>query len=102
MPDYGEYGLTIAEDFKKYLKTGDPQVIEQYSARELRAAISHLSPYYDNNKQWYRFIQDRIDELQKQEHVRQIRSNRSWVLFKEKWLDRFVAGGAGLIVGLLF
>jgi len=65
-----EYGMNIAESFKKYLKTGNHTLIEKYSAKELKIAVSRLSPYYDNNKKWYRTLEDRIAELENRPQVK--------------------------------
>jgi len=97
-----DYGLSIAEAFKKYLKTGKNELIERYSAKELKIAISHLSPFYDNNKQWYRQLERRIAELENiREHHRQLKSN-SQHIFLRKWLDKIIAFGIGLFVGFMF
>jgi len=92
-----DYGLIIAEAFQKYLKTGDKALIERYSAKELKNAISRLSPYYDNNKQWYRSLEQRIEEL---EHLESRRRNE-FSLSKILTTDRIIAFCLGLMGGLL-
>lgn len=92
-----EYGLTIADTFKKYLETGDSKLIENYSAKELKAAISQLSPYYNNNKLWFRQIERRIEELiyidSKKRPV-----DLSWLA---RWRDIIIAFGLGLGAGVI-
>ena len=61
-----DYGIKVSEDFQEYLKTGENHLIEKYSARELKMAISLLSPYYNTNKQWYREIERRIERAQEE------------------------------------
>jgi len=94
-----DYGLAIAEAFQKYLKTGEISHIDGYSAKELRTAISRLSPFYDHNKMWYREIQKRIEGL----NTVEVAQNQAFLeSFKQKWLDKLIAFGLGLLSGLLF
>jgi len=95
-----DYGLNIAEAFKKYLKTGDSKLIEGYSAKELRTAISRLSPYYDHNKQWYREVERRIEELFNQEAQQREKSLSILSNWKTHWMDKIIIFGLGYIVGV--
>lgn len=90
-----DYGLNIAEAFQKYLKTGDMSLIEEYSAKELQVAISRLSPYYDNNKLWYRAVEQRIDELAAKEGRKQDEISEGFLRFKDRWLSKLIAFGLG-------
>jgi len=96
-PDYGQH---IAEAFKKYLQTSDDTVIKQYNVKQLKTAISMLSPYYDNNKQWYRQIERRIEELSNIEETRHQTTANLIERFKDKWLASIVTFTIGLLVGL--
>jgi len=98
-PQYADYGKGIAEAFKKYLKTGDAKLIDGYSAKELRSAISHLSPYYNSNHQWYRVIEQRMQELHSCSESRKHTNGLSMSIWREKWLDKIVAFGSGIILG---
>ena len=98
MPDYG---LTIAEDFQKFLKTGEQHLIEKYSAKELKVAMSLLAPHYDTNKLWYREMEERINYLESRAQVQKERQRSHWRLLKENWLDRIVAYTLGFICALL-
>ncbi len=100
-PDYADYGQNIAEQFQEYLKTGDDRLIEKYSIRELQTAVSKLSPFYDNNKQWYRLIERRIEELSILEELKKERKYQWLIALKEKWLDKVVSFLFGLIIGIL-
>lgn len=95
-----EYGISIAEAFQGYLKTGDISLIDKYSARELRTAISLLSPYYNNNKLWYRELESRLQELTSVEaSKRQKIKERILGAWKEKWSERFIVFVLGLAGG---
>ncbi len=94
------YGLKVAEDFQEYLKTGDENLIQQYSVKELKVAISRLSPYYDNNKLWYRTLEQRIEELSSIEQRKKRSHNRWKEVLKEKWLDKIVSFLLGVLGGL--
>ena len=93
-----DYGLSVAEAFQKYLKTGDVSHIESYSAKQLRTAISRLSPYYDNNKMWYREIERRVDTLSTLEESK---NQKLFELFKEKWLGKMISFGLGFLGGVI-
>ena len=96
-----EYGVEIAESFEQYLKTGNSKLIEGYSIKELKAAVSRLSPFFNNNKLWYRELENRVEELSSLEASRKEELKRRNQSFKEKWLDRIVAFGLGLLGGVL-
>ena len=97
-----DYGLKIAEDFQEYLKSGDKNLITNYSSREIKIAISRLSPFYNNNKLWYREMEDRIKELESAEDVKR-RQHLKWKAnFREQWLDRVLAYALGILTGLAF
>lgn len=92
-----DYGLSIAENFKKYLQTGDAKHIEHYSARELKTAVSQLSPFYDHNKLWFRQIERRIDELAAKEN-RHRPVDLTWLT---KWLQLLIAFIVGVTFGVM-
>ena len=99
MPDYG---LKVAEEFQEYLRTGDISLIEKYSVKELKTAVSLLSPYYNNNKQWYREIERRVDELSKEKNRNRREIQEQWQrLLSSRWLDKIIAFVLGLLGGLL-
>ncbi len=95
-----DHGVKVADDFEKYLRTGDASLVENYSAAELKTAVGQLSPYYDQNKQWYREIKRRIEELENKgsSHSGGFLSEES----REKWIERLVIFGLGILVGMLF
>ena len=95
-----DYGLKIAEDFQEYLKTGNKELIVNYSSREIKIAISRLSPFYDNNKLWYREMEDRIKELESAGDVKRRQDSKWKANFKEQWLDRILAYVLGILTGL--
>ena len=98
--DYADYGQKIAEAFQEYLKTGDGDIIEGYTTRELRDAISRLSPYYGRNKQWYRELERRFEQLESQDaRIKEKRQGRieEW---KRHWLDKIIAFGLGFLCGV--
>ena len=97
-PDYFQH---IADAFKKYLQTRDAKFINKYNVKQLKTAISMLSPYYDNNKLWYRQIERRIEELTKIEAIKHQTTVKFIERFKDKWLARIVTFVFGLLVGLL-
>jgi len=94
-----DYGLQIAEEFEKFLKTGDEKLIEKYSVRELKTAISHLSPHYNTNQLWYREIERRIDELNSQEKLVKGQRARTLDEWKEKWMVKLIYFASGIFVG---
>lgn len=96
-----DYGVRIAEDFIDYLKTGDEKIIEKYSVKELKVAVSRLSPYYDNNKLWYRTLERRIEELSHLENAKRMQGERVWEVWNERWLDKIIAFALGFIGALL-
>ena len=96
---YTDYGISVAEDFQKYLKTGDESLIASYSSRELKNAISKLSPHYGNNKLWYRVIEDRIQGLDSKQDAKRRQSSKWRENFKEQWLDRILAYLLGILSG---
>ena len=98
-PEYGQY---IAEAFQEYLKTGDSGLIEKFSAKELKMAISHLSPYYGNNKQWYRQLENRLEELNYINEAKTERVKSSLLRWKKEWLGEILAFGLGVMLGLVF
>jgi len=94
-----DYGLKVAEDFQKYLRTGENQIIERYSSRELKTAVSRLSPYYNHNKLWFRAVERRIEEL---DHRIEAQRERNRWSFSDKRIsaDVWVAFVIGLLCGL--
>ncbi len=99
--EYSDYGVEIAEAFKKYLKTGDMKLIEPYGARQLRAALGRLSPHYDNNKQWYREVESRIQELESEKAASKIRGQSWFPRWKEQWLGKLIFFVAGVLIGII-
>jgi len=98
MADYGDYGLGIAEAFQKYLKTGEEKHIDKYSARELDTAISRLSPHYNQNKRWFRLLEQRAIELNDEIDVDRV----SFIdLIRYKWLTKILLFASGVVLGLL-
>ena len=98
---FSDYGRKVAEAFQEYLKTGDETLIEEFSAKELKAAISRLSPYYDHNKQWYRELERRIEELNVLEQVERRRARTDLQQFKKSWLDKIIFLALGFLIALL-
>ena len=97
-----DYGLSIAETFKEYLKTGNSRLIEQYSVMELKKAVSLLSPYYNNNRLWYRMLEQRIDELNQDRELERIRKQKELKQSRGQWIDRLVSYSLGVLTGFLF
>jgi len=95
--DYADYGQAIAEAFKKYLKTGEIKEIEGYSAKELKVAISRLSPFYNHNKQWYREVERRIEELDSLHQAKQGHK----IEVNKKWLERIITFALGALFVVL-
>lgn len=96
-----DYGVKIAEDFQNYLKTGNRGIVERYTAKELKTAIGRLSPWYDNNKLWYREMEQRIRELESDAELRKkqsIKSRRGW---DHPWAERIIAYVLGILSGLV-
>jgi len=98
MPDYG---LKIAEEFQRYLQTGERVSIEKYSAKELRNAVSKLSPYYGHNKLWFREIERRILDLTNDEKMRRERGGSGFVTTKSSWKELILAFTVGILCGIL-
>ena len=90
-------GLYIAEAFQEYLKTGNSQLIENFTEKELRSAISQLSPYYNTNKTWYREIENRIEQLSRVHTPRQ----KKFEFKTTQWFDRVIFFVFGVSLGLL-
>lgn len=97
--DYAEHGSAVAEAFKKYLQTGDEKIISEYSIKELRSAVSMLSPYYNSNKMWYRQIEKRIASL---ENYSKTHTDFDWGIFNEKVLPKVILFLLGVVVGVVF
>ena len=97
-----DYGLQIADEFENYLKTGDEKLIQKYSIKELKMAISLLSPHYNKNKLWYREIEHRIEELNNLERLKKVQQGKTRTQWREKSIDKIIAFVCGLSVGMLF
>ena len=97
MPQFGDYGLKVAEAFQAYLKTGDETLIDGYSARQLKSAISRLSPFYDANKQWYRSVEKRIMDLES------IEANKKskFAILEGELFEKVITFSLGLLTGIL-
>lgn len=79
--------MAIANNFVKYIKTGDKAVIEPYTLEELKRVKYEYSR--DSRKEFYKAIEDRIKKI---EAIRERKENK-----KEKWLDRLI----GFIIGVV-
>ncbi len=94
-PDYGQ---KIAEAFEEYLRTGEVELIENFTAEQLKTAISHLSPHYDKNRLWYRAIESRIEELSS---LAKRNKTKIWEeSINRKWIERVLIFLLGVLGGL--
>ena len=99
---YPDHGVRIAEAFQEYLKTGDESLIDDFSAKELKLAVSQLSPYYDHNKKWYRELERHIEKLESHEERERGRQGSFVQVFRQKWLDKTLAFALGFLGGVVF
>ncbi len=56
--------LKIANDFKKYLDTGDKSLIAKHTKRNVKSALSAISPL-KKDRQWYKEMERFVEEKEK-------------------------------------
>ena len=89
-----DQALNVASDFQKYLRKGDEAYIKKYTKEQIKCALSLISPF-DNNRQWYKEMERRIEKLDKEQNKQTkqavklafINPNRRWVI---KELDKLL------------
>lgn len=81
----------IVNKFCIYIKSGDKTLIEHYSVEELKRAKYEYAR--DSYREFYRAIEDRINELEKLCDEGKKR--------REKWIDRIATFILGVLAGLL-
>ena len=83
--------LQVANDFHKYLQTGDQTKINQYKKSELNSALALFQPH-DRNQPWYQEVVRRKDFLERAEEQK----------LKDKWYQRplFVGITSAIVAGI--
>lgn len=86
-----EKSMKIANDFCKYVGTGDKKIIEHYSLEELKHTLYQYAR--DNYREFYKAMEDRKKELE------DIQNNKRTA--KERWKDHVIGFVLGLISGVI-
>ncbi len=95
--------LDIASDFQKYLRTDDKSFIENYTKAQIKCALSLIS-HSRGSHQWYKEMERRIEELEKEEKSKQMKTDNGVIkngrkeVFYSKWWFKLLL--APILVGL--
>lgn len=89
--------LGVANEFNKYLKTGNDAAINSYTRTYIQSALVHILAA-DRNQLWYKAMEKRIVELDDLEKEKRQEAKR--LKDKKWWHDPLLVGIISAVVGV--